>query len=393
MKILAIQETDWIKRGPHQQHHLLERMSRKGHEVKVIDFEYLWRDGKKQRRIQVRQEFNPPSHIIDDTNITLIRPGIIRVPLIDKMSIFFSHKKEIRKELDEFKPDVVIGFGILNANISLKECKKRDIPFIYYLIDQLHVLLPNDPIREIAKRYEKETLRNADRILVINQGLKDYCTEMGADIDRIKIISTGVDLDVFDSSIEAPDLKREYGIKNEDIVLFFMGWIYEFSGMKEVAKDLVNHDHENVKLMIVGEGDLYDYLCKFRNEQGLGEKLILTGKVPFKKIPLYISMASICLLPAYHNEIMENIVPIKIYEYMAMKKPVISTKLPGIVKEFGYGNGIQYISGPEEVFQKMKELIEMNEIGREGQKARNFVQDLEWDKIVTEFEHYLEKLI
>ena len=48
----------------------------------------------------------------------------------------------------------------------------------------------------------------------------------------------------------------------------------------------------------------------------------------------------ICLLPAHKNEIMMNIVPIKIYEYMAMGKPVIATKLPGLVKEFGEDSGI-----------------------------------------------------
>ena len=39
MKILLIQETDWIKRGPHQQHHLMERLALKGHEIVVIDYE------------------------------------------------------------------------------------------------------------------------------------------------------------------------------------------------------------------------------------------------------------------------------------------------------------------------------------------------------------------
>ena len=39
MKILVVQESDWIERGPHQNHHLMERLSIKGHEVRVIDYE------------------------------------------------------------------------------------------------------------------------------------------------------------------------------------------------------------------------------------------------------------------------------------------------------------------------------------------------------------------
>jgi len=43
MKLLVLQETDWIKRGPHQQHHLMDRMALRGHEVHVIDYDICGR--------------------------------------------------------------------------------------------------------------------------------------------------------------------------------------------------------------------------------------------------------------------------------------------------------------------------------------------------------------
>ncbi|MFP4051480.1 MAG: glycosyltransferase family 4 protein [Thermoplasmata archaeon] len=389
MKILAIQETDWIKRGPHQQHHLLERMAKRGHEVRVIDYEYLWHDEDDCEWICTRKEMNPPSHVIEDADITLIRPGMVKVPLLDKASIFLTHKKEIQNELDEFEPDVVVAFGILNANIAMKECKKRDIPFVYYLIDHLHKLLPNKAIQNIAKRYEKKTLEGSDKILVINQGLKEYCIDMGADEEIIDVIPAGVDLDRYDPSIEAPDIKEEYGIKEEDTVLFFMGWIYDFSGMKEVAQELAKNDDENLKLMIVGEGDLYEYLQDFRDENGLKDRLILTGKVPFEEIPRYLSVADVCLLPAYKNEIMKNIVPIKMYEYMAMANPVIATELPGIKKEFGEGNGVVYIDRSKDVIVKYKELDDERLINEFGEKARSFVDDQDWENLTNQFQKSL----
>ena len=38
MKILLIQETDWFVKGPLQQHHLMEKLSLDGYEIRVIDF-------------------------------------------------------------------------------------------------------------------------------------------------------------------------------------------------------------------------------------------------------------------------------------------------------------------------------------------------------------------
>ena len=47
MKILVVQESDWMKRNPHQQHHLMELLGLRGHEIRVIDYEVDWKIDKK----------------------------------------------------------------------------------------------------------------------------------------------------------------------------------------------------------------------------------------------------------------------------------------------------------------------------------------------------------
>lgn len=391
MKILLLQETDWIKRGPHQQHHLMDRMALRGHEIRVIDYEYLWKEDKNRKTITVRKEIYGAYKIFKEANITLIRPGMIKVPVLDMASILYFHEKEIKKQIQEFKPDVIIAFGILNAYLGMQQAKKHDIPFVYYLIDHLHTLLPNKLTRKTAEQFEKRTIKGADKIFVINKGLKDYAVEMGGDINKMSIIPAGVDLEKFNPQIDGSSIRKKYGIKKDDILLFFMGWIYNFSGMKEVAESLSITDNENIKLMIVGEGDLYKPLLKMKSENNLNEKLILTGKIPFEEIPKHISAADICLLPAYKNETMMNIVPIKIYEYMAMGKPVIATNLPGIQKEFGLNNGINYIENSSGALEKSIWLSETNGLETEGEKAYSYVHDLSWDKITSQFENLLSK--
>jgi glycosyltransferase involved in cell wall biosynthesis len=91
---------------------------------------------------------------------------------------------------------------------------------------------------------------------------------------------------------------------------------------------------------------------------------------------------------------MRNIVPIKMYEYMACGKPVISTRLPGIMKEFGHNNGVIYIEQPKEVLKKVIELRnDDGSIREQGNKARNFVEKYSWDKITESFEDILNSLV
>lgn len=339
MKLLIIQETDWLTRGPHTQHHLMDRLALKGHEIRVIDYEYIWKENPDKKRFASRRVFENAYRTLKNSNITLIRPGMIKIPILDKLSIIYFHSKEINKQILEFKPDVIIAFGILNAYIGLLQAKRNNIPFVYYLLDHLHRLLPNKPLQIIAKQFEKMNLTNADHILVLNKGLKDYVADIGGDINKVSIVPSGIDFDKFNPQIDGSYIRDRYGIKKDEILLFFMGWIYSFSGMKEVSESLSTYN-EKIKLMIVGDGDLYKALLRMKFEKDLDSRLILTGKIPFDEIPKHIAAADICLLPAYKNEIMMNIVPIKIYEYMAMGKPIIATNLPGLKKEFGLDNGI-----------------------------------------------------
>ena len=391
MRILLLQETDWIKRGPHQQHHLMDRMALRGHQIRVIDYEYLWKEDTKDKKIFTgRREIKGAYKIFKEADITLIRPGMIKLPILDMTSILYFHEKEIKRQILEFKPEVIISFGILNAYLGMKQAKKHHIPFVYYLIDHLHTLLPNKLKKKTAKQFEKQTIRGSDRIFVINQGLKDYAVEMDGDVNKISVIPAGVDFAKFNPQTDGSSIREKYGIKKNDILLFFMGWIYDFSGMKEVAESLSNFDNESIKLMIVGEGDLYKLLSKMKSENNLNEKLILTGKIPFEEVPKHIASADICLLPAYKNEIMMNIVPIKIYEYMAMGKPVIATNLPGLKKEFGNNNGIIYIENPEQTLEKAIYLYENYMIQSEGIKASLYSRDQDWNKITNKFESILK---
>jgi glycosyltransferase involved in cell wall biosynthesis len=371
-------------------------LSLRGHEIRVIDYEILWRMNRKGKFYSKRRTFRDVFKIYKGARITVIRPSIIKVPWIDYVSLVFSHKKEINRQVKEFAPDVIIGFDILNAYLAMKAAKKDEIPFIYYWIDVNHRLIPFKPFQPVGEIVERMTLKQADRILTINDKLRDYVIKLGASPERVQVLRAGINLEKFNPAINGEIVKNKYKILKRDMVLFFMGWLYDFAGLKEVALEMakIKEKEPNIKLLIVGEGDAFDDLQKIREQYHLDEQIILTGKQPYEEIPGFIAAADICLLPAYPTEkIMEDIVPIKMYEYMAMGKPVITTKLPGVMKEFGVDHGVIYVDRSEDALKRAMELIENGRIEEEGIKARRFVEKNSWDNITDEFERVLEEVI
>ena len=393
MKILITQETDWIKRNPIQQHHLAELLSLRGHEVRVIDYELRWMDERDKSFNTKRKCFDNIYKIYQGAKVNVIRPGIIKAPWLNYLSMVITHRKEIKRQITEFKPDVIVGFGILNSYLAADAARKNNIPFIYYWLDVLHCLIPTRLFQPLGVMFEKMALQRSDAILVINEGLREVVTNLGAPPDKTRILRTGIDATRFNPANADTTLRTQLGLQESDTVLFFMGWLYNFSGLKEVARLLAEAD-SRVKLVVVGEGDAYNELQKIQSEYNLQDRLILTGKKPYKDIPRYISLADICILPAYpYEKIMQDIVPIKLYEYMAIQKPVISTRLSGIMKEFGEDNGVVYVDRPEDVIGKALEIADSGSLKELGQKAREFVAGNSWEKITDEFEEILKEAI
>jgi glycosyltransferase involved in cell wall biosynthesis len=393
MKILVVQESDWVKRGPHQQHHLMERLAHQGHEIRVIDFDILWRENADPPLVSGRSEFTAMPKVIPDGKITVIRPPILQVPVLEYVSLVYTHRQEIRRQLDEFRPDIVIGLGILNAHLAISLCHKRGIPFVYYVIDELHKLVRQPYFQKLACSIEKWNCRTADFVLTINEGLREYTREMGAPEEKTQVIRAGIDMDWM-SHADRKKKRNELGLEDSDVVLFFMGWLYEFSGLRELAQELASPDAPaNVKLLVVGKGELWDYLNAMKEMQGMADKIITVSWQPYDTIPDFIAAGDICIVPAHDNGIMRNIVPIKIYEYMAAGKPVIATSLYGIVREFGVDHGVVYIKKPEEILTRVAELSEASVRSEHGAKSRKFVESNDWAMLVDGFKSVLANTI
>ena len=388
MRILVLHESDWIEKGPHQHHHLMERLSKKGHEIRVIDHEILWKEDNYDGLISKKNYFYKVHKAISEGDVTVIRPSIIKLPFIEYLSYICTRYNEINEQLTNFRPHVIVGLGILNPNIGIKLARRYSVPFVYYSIDENFRLVPQKYFRWIARHLESKNIKNADSVLSINEDLREYTIEMGADPKKTEVIRAGVDFERF-SSADGSAIREMYGLKEDDIVLFFMGWLYDFSGLKEVATELAKSDANNLKLLVLGKGDLWDYLQSIKKEYGLDGKLITVDWCPYDEVPGYLAASDICLLPAYKNDIMMNIVPIKMYEYMAAGKPVIATKLPGLMKEFGEGNGVVYVDRPEDALGMAIELVQQGTSGVEGKNASTFVKNLDWNTLTDEFERIL----
>ncbi|HEY9489459.1 MAG TPA: glycosyltransferase family 1 protein [Chryseosolibacter sp.] len=116
-----------------------------------------------------------------------------------------------------------------------------------------------------------------------------------------------------------------------------------------------------------------DVLPKLPNIHYLGMK-------SYNELPAYISGWDIAMLPFAHNESTRYISPTKTPEYLAAGRPVISTPIIDVLRQYGR-NGLVNIAGTPEEFVRVASLeLENNDREDWLQQINEFLSHNSWDK-------------
>jgi len=388
MRLLVVQETDWLLRGPHQQHHLLERLVARGHQVTVLDYPILREHWPREPLWQPRQTVTDTHRVLPDGAVHLVRPGTLSLKPLARLSSLATFARELRQQVRRQRPDVILSYALSTSLPALRTAGRQGVPFVFHVIDALHTIVPAAALRPVARLVERLIYRRADRVVLITERLRDYALAMGARAEASHVLRTGVDLSPPADAERAPT-RAELNLHDDELVLFFMGWLYDFAGVDLVARSLPEWP-DNVRLLVVGDGDAFETLRRLRDER-LGERLLLTGRVPFERIPAYLAAADVCLLPFARNPVTEHITPIKLYEYMAAARPVLANELPGVMRDVPPGHGVCYAPPAEwgPLVQRMQDSAYRAELGAQG---RAFVEaNCDWERLTDTFETLLKQ--
>jgi len=368
MKILIIHEIDWGEKVIFEPHHLAELFSIQGHEVFVID---CAQPNSKDfiKGIHTRTLSNY-SRVYNNANITLIRPASFLVKGINRITHFFSCKKVIEKTIQERGIEKIFLYGsVTNGVQTIKIAQERKIPVIYRVLDISHELINISGIKQVAKKLESKVISNANLVLTTTNDLSHYAIEMGAKKNNVEVFPLGVNFQDFNPMEKSSKLQKELNIKENDKVIIFVGTMYTFAGIENIINEFSLFE-KNVKFIIIGGGPDFNRINLLIQSKKLEKNIILLGFIPQKEIAKYVALANICINPFEINQITNRILPTKILEYLACKKPVLSTPLNG-TKEVLLNEkyGIIY-SSQKKFVSKLLEMLDnelrLKEIGKNG---------------------------
>lgn len=234
--------------------------------------------------------------------------------------------KLLMKELEKISKPKYIQLYSTDWKLTVENIEnyiKSGFKFIYEYIDHLSPELAGtkDLPQNIIDKY-KYAMNNKDVYVVVtaDELKKDVVSKRG-DINLIES-NNGVDYKFFQSIDKKYKLEEEYLniINNGKINICYYGALakwFDYNLIKKVAKT----NKYNIILFGIKYDESYDINI---NKE---ENIYFMGPRDYKVLKNYASLCDVLIIPFVLNDITKSTSPVKIFEYMALHKPIVTTDM------------------------------------------------------------------
>jgi len=244
---------------------------------------------------------------------------------------------------------------------------------------------------------ERRMYAAASQIVTVGAGYRDQLTGRGVAAERIDVVPNGVDRNLFADCGNGPALRRKFDL-GDAFVCSYIGTIGLASGLEVVlraARLLRDEGRDDIVFALVGDGAARDSLERKARQEGL-EQVVFTGRQEKHAIPDFLSMTDACLVHLVRRDLFRTVLPSKIFEAAAMKKPIIlgvEGSAAQIVREANAGICIE----PEnegELVEAVKRLARDRDLaGRLGQAGFDSIATVyDYDRLAEKYADIIERV-
>ncbi len=245
-------------------------------------------------------------------------------------------------------------------------------------------------VTRIWKWIEDLIFPKLKQIIAVNDSVaKLYRDEYGVPISVVRNVP-------FRKTVPPPPEKPPFGIPPGKKIILYQGAVNVDRGLEEmiVAMHSVTPD---AVLVIAGTGDIIGKLNDLVHDEGLAERVLFTGQVPFQALHALTCLADIGL--SIEKEVginYMNCLPNKFLDYIQARVPVLVTPFPEmkqIVDKYGIGEFI-----PDHVPAHLAEQINamlgnVPLLARYRSHCEEAASDLCWENEVSVLHQVVQKVV
>lgn len=246
----------------------------------------------------------------------------------------------------------------------------------------------------IIEEIEYEGGEVADCIITVSEAMSDELYRLGFPPKKIRVCWNGVDTEKYNpvnvSEEEKRRIREMYGVKEDERLIFFIGRLVGVKGPDNLIKSMpsVLEEFPKTKLVLLGTGDMEDYLRMLIDEIGLSDNVVLRAEfVDESERIRHYAASDVVVLPSLYEPF-----GIVCTEAMSMAKPVVvGAKGTNGMREQVIPDGDRKCGlhinpyDPNDIAWGIKEVLGMEDcgawMGRNGRERA--IQCFRWDIIAS----------
>jgi glycosyltransferase involved in cell wall biosynthesis len=176
----------------------------------------------------------------------------------------------------------------------------------------------------LARAAERFVFRRAYLVAAVSSVLSRRVAEAGVPAERIVTLPNAADPERFRPELSGLGVRARYGLDGARVI-GFTGAFFPWHGVRLLIDALPGLLREvpDAAVLLVGEGPERPDLEERVRKAGLEKRVRFTGWVGHEELPAHVAAFDVAVMPDSN----EYGSPMKIYEYMAMGKPVVAPRL------------------------------------------------------------------
>jgi glycosyltransferase involved in cell wall biosynthesis len=237
---------------------------------------------------------------------------------------------------------------------------------------------------QLLKRLEKWSIARADLVITVNAACKRIFSTRSCRPEKIAVVMNAPDGEIFPFRAVRSEPPTYQARKNRFVIMYH-GSLVERNGL-DVAIDAFSRVREAVptaELRIFGANTPFlERMMEAARNKNLYESVRYLGSRRLEDLVTEIENCDLGLIPNHRNAFTEINTPTRIFEYLALAKPVIAPSTPGILDYFSEESLLFFEPGnPGDLAQQIEYAFshprEVQEIVRRAQQV--FLEHT-WDR-------------
>ena len=245
-------------------------------------------------------------------------------------------------------------------------------------------------LRPIETFFEEHFRSLADGTTVINTVLRDKALELGVSAETLFLLRNGSDIKNLPSmSISAA--RELLGLSQEMYLIGYVGAIFPRDAvLMAKAFDLIHAAMPSVHLLLAG-------YCNVPVEQYVENPQAVhrTGRIPYRDIGVYMSACDVCWLPLRNSGGNRGRWPLKLNDFMAVGRPVVTTAVGDLPDFFAkYSVGLVVRDTPQALADGVVKLLNSPETRqRMGHRGRLLAETtFSWETLALRLENFYRQV-